>query len=123
LSKLGAVKRATKKVVGAIKDFLGFESPTKEGPGKTADKWAPNLVNMFNQGLEDGINKIKSVSARLATEINFVPQQGMIYPSAGTSVNNNSVAININGARMSTDEIGRAVVGALQTYGIRPQKG
>jgi TP901 family phage tail tape measure protein len=123
LSKLGAVKRATKKVVGAIKDFLGFSSPTKEGPGKTADKWAPNLVNMFNQGLEDGINKIKSVSARLATEINFVPQQGMIYPSAGTSVNNNSVAININGARMSTDEIGRAVVSALQTYGIRPQKG
>jgi TP901 family phage tail tape measure protein len=122
-SMLGKVKKAAGKVAKAVKDFLGFGSPTKEGPGKTADKWAPNLVNMFNQGLEDGINKIKSVSARLATEVNFVPNQGMIYPSAGTSVNNNSVAININGARMSTDEIGRAVVGALQTYGIRPQKG
>jgi phage-related protein len=122
-SKLGAVKNAAKKVANAVKDFLGFSSPTKEGPGKTADKWAPNLVNMFNQGLEDGINKIKSVSARLATEVNFVPQQGIIYPNTGTSVNNNNVAININGAKMTTDEIGRAVVGALQTYGIRPQKG
>lgn len=122
-SKLGAVRNAASKVASTIKSFLGFSSPTEEGPGKTADKWAPNLIDMINEGLESGINKIRNVSARLATQINFVPQQGNTFPNTSSTINNNNVSININGAKMSTDEIGRSVVSALMSYGIRPQKG
>ena len=41
------------------KDFLGFSSPTKEGPGKDADKWMPNMMQMFSQGIKQNLPDIE----------------------------------------------------------------
>ncbi|MGG1600580.1 phage tail tape measure protein [Paenibacillus naphthalenovorans] len=58
------------KVVGvadAIKDFLGFGSPTKLGPASRSDRWAPNLMNMFTDGIESGVPNVAR-SARSAAD-------------------------------------------------------
>jgi TP901 family phage tail tape measure protein len=125
--------KEVKKIIASIRNLLPF-SPAKEGPLKDLDRTGPAFINTIVKGLKERKPKLQeiiadlstnlnNITAKLATEINFVPAKGNIYPGGGGTVNNNNAIININGARMSTDEIGRAVVGALQTYGIRPQKG
>ncbi len=68
-SKIEDVKNGVKKVAGVIKDFLGFSSPTKEGPASDSDKWAPNFVDMFTKGLENNAYKVRNASENLATKI------------------------------------------------------
>lgn len=58
-SMVGKVKDTVKNVAKTVSDFLGFSSPTKEGPGKYADKWMPNMMNMLAEGIEDNMYKIK----------------------------------------------------------------
>ncbi len=48
-----------KNVGQKIKDYLGFSSPTKEGPGKDADKWMPNMMGMFSEGIRQGLPDIE----------------------------------------------------------------
>jgi len=52
-----------------IAKFLGFHSPTEEGPGSTAHLWMPALVNMLAQGLTQGVPQIRSASMLLASGI------------------------------------------------------
>ena len=66
-SGIGKVGEAAKKVANSIKDFLGFSSPTKLGPGSTADKWTPNLMSMMEHGLLKNISKISNASNRVAS--------------------------------------------------------
>jgi TP901 family phage tail tape measure protein len=63
---IGAVEDAAKNVVGRIKAFLGFSSPTKEGEGSTSHRWAPNFVQMFSDGLTEGTSRVADSSRKLA---------------------------------------------------------
>jgi len=45
------VVEAVRKLVARLKAFLWFSSPTEEWPWATADRWAPNFVQMFADGL------------------------------------------------------------------------
>lgn len=70
VSKVGALKQTLQNTANKVKDFLGFSSPTKEGAGSTADKWAPNLMRMFIKGiishkssLRNAMNDISKVLA------------------------------------------------------------
>ncbi len=47
-----------KGVGQSIADFLGFGSPTKKGPGHTADEWIPNLMDMMAEGMYANIPMI-----------------------------------------------------------------
>ncbi len=67
------VTDAVSGVVGGIKDFLGFSSPTKKGPGSDADKWMPNMMEMFAAGIEDNIAQVSSAINMTAGTI----QQGV----------------------------------------------
>lgn len=64
-SKISGVIDTVKGIVSDIKNFLGFSSPTKKGPGRTADRWGPNFMEMFAAGIEEGIPALKNV-ARLS---------------------------------------------------------
>src|SRR5690554_3442375 len=44
-----------RNIAGRIKAYIGFESPTEEGPGRTAHRWAPNLMKMYAEGIRKGI--------------------------------------------------------------------
>lgn len=51
---------AAKGVADKIWKYLGFGSPTKEGPGRYADEWMPNLIDMFYRQLKYGSTRINS---------------------------------------------------------------
>lgn len=59
-SMIGRVRDAASSVANTIFRFLGFSSPTKEGPGSTADKWMPNMMDMLAQGIKENTFKIES---------------------------------------------------------------
>lgn len=50
-SKFPFLTSAVHEAAGVINDFLGFHSPTKEGPASKSDRWAGNFVSMFASGL------------------------------------------------------------------------
>ncbi|MEC0125350.1 hypothetical protein [Paenibacillus pabuli] len=50
-SKFPTLTSIVSKAAGVIKDYLGFSSPTKEGPASKSDRWAGNFVSMFSDGL------------------------------------------------------------------------
>lgn len=72
-SMVGKVKDAASNVAGAVKDRIGFHSPTKEGPGSDADKWMPNMMQMFADGIQDNIYEVSTAVSATAGSI----QQGM----------------------------------------------
>ncbi|RAW09723.1 hypothetical protein DC345_30135, partial [Paenibacillus taichungensis] len=63
-SKFPTLTSIVSKAAGVIKDYLGFSSPTKEGPASKSDRWAGNFVSMFSDGLRpDSIRDRMSVIA------------------------------------------------------------
>ena len=67
--KIASVKSTLKNVGNTIKDFLGFSSPTKEGPGRDADKWAPSFMEMYRKGISQGIPGIRASVSTIADEM------------------------------------------------------
>lgn len=83
--KIDAVKKAGGAVAEALGRLLGFSSPTKEGPGRTADRWAPNLMEMFARGLNNGIPDIRAAVREASKELsnlNSSPaMRSMLHPA------------------------------------------
>lgn len=86
------VGKAAANVTWSIERNMGFESPTKEGPGRYADQWAPNLIKMYARGLLDNLSMVQSAAgavARSLAPMSTVPAPvfaGMSdYPSASAS--------------------------------------
>lgn len=57
-SKVGDVTDAVKGVGNKIKNFLGYESPPKEGPLSRSDQWMPNMMAMFGTGITGNMDLI-----------------------------------------------------------------
>jgi hypothetical protein len=70
--KIEDVKKAGGAVAKVIEDFLGFHSPAKKGPGSTADKWMPNLMNMLIDGIKKAIPQLEST---MKTVLSGTPAQ------------------------------------------------
>ncbi|WP_407310510.1 phage tail tape measure protein [Desulfosporosinus sp. SB140] len=66
---IGSVIQAASNVASAIKNQLGFHSPTKEGPASDSDTWAPNFANMFASGLKEGAQKIQYAANLMITPL------------------------------------------------------
>jgi hypothetical protein len=67
ISKVTDVGKAVKMIAGKVKDYIGFESPTKEGPGKDVMKWGPNMVQSFAEGINRSTPTINNVFSGLST--------------------------------------------------------
>ncbi len=67
--RIDAVGDAVSAVAGKIKDFLGFSSPTKEGPAADSDKWGPNFVNMLADGITATSPKVEQAVDGLAGKL------------------------------------------------------
>lgn len=50
-SMVGNLMSQVGTIANNIAGFLGFHSPPKQGPMRDADKWMPNMMNMFMQGI------------------------------------------------------------------------
>ena len=111
-SRISAAVSAARSAAAKIKSYLGFSSPTEKGPGKDADKWAPNLMSMFADGIKAGIPKLEtsssSATATLGASLNPSPTL-----SSGTSATTNkNYTINIYEANDRPTE--RTVIDALR---------
>lgn len=50
-NKFPSLTSVVSQAAGVIKNYLGFSSPTEEGPASNSDKWAGNFISMFAGGL------------------------------------------------------------------------
>lgn len=67
--RITAVTDAVKNVGEKIKSFLGFSSPTKEGLLSDADNWMPNMMGMFEEGIEKNTGKVAGAGENVAKQI------------------------------------------------------
>ena len=81
-----------KSVGQLIADFLGFGSPTKKGPGHTADEWIPNLMDMMAQGMYENLPMMQRAAMEVASTLNLTasPNRAML----GTGSNPNGDLLN-----------------------------
>lgn len=88
-SGIHTVESAGGAVARAIAKFLGFHSPAEEGPGAEADTWAPNLMKMFAQGIEQYTPMVQAALANAVTppQVRVTPAvQAMVQGGAQTAV-------------------------------------
>lgn len=77
-----------------VADFLGFSSPTKKGPGREADRWAPNFVKMFAEGI---------ISSLPSLEFALNIMAGSIRPAMlGSTISNTQVSTTKNNYGQNT---------------------
>jgi TP901 family phage tail tape measure protein len=115
-SKIGAIGSAISGVAGKIKSFLGFHSPTEDGPASESDVWMPNMMKMFTSGIEDHTPHLQAAIGKVAmglqtsfSQTHQNVQNIVANPAANLPVSNNSsnhvtqVIINIDGRSAKTD--------------------
>ena len=68
-NKRDAVKNAVAGVADRIKGFLGFASPTEEGPLSDSDKWMPSFMDMIADGIKKNKEKVTKETDDLAKRI------------------------------------------------------
>ena len=125
-SKISQFKAKIGELANAAKKLIGFESPTEEGPGKTAHKWMPNLIDMMVKGLNNGVSKVASASSNVAQALQFNTSGAMRTALNSNKTNNvigspSNVTFNIDATHMDVDQLGRMLVSKFRSYGIRSQ--
>jgi len=90
-SKISSLVNTLSNAAGKVKSYLGFSSPTEEGPGKTGDKWAPNLMRMYKEGIIKGIpaiqRAINKVSGTVSDGLNVKMSATQISATTATAAN------------------------------------
>ena len=75
---INLVGDAVKAVAQKIKDFIGFSEP-EEGPLSNFHTYAPDMIELFTEGLEDSKMKLQST----LTSVLELPQNDMQMEAAG----------------------------------------
>lgn len=81
-SGIGAIKTAASGIASKIGSYVGFQSPTKEGPGSKADKWMPNMMNMLSEGIVGNIGKVRNSVGRVSAELAQLSNPEIAYTSS-----------------------------------------
>lgn len=97
-SRIKYLKNLARNAVSAIKRMLGFKSPTKEGPGRDAHKWAPNLMKMYAEGIYEKrkllANVSKASAETLHNNLTMGPRISTMRQGVGNTINLNSTILN-----------------------------
>lgn len=118
--KYEALKAIVSDMAGMVSDFLGFSSPTKKGPGRYADQWAPNLVNMFAEGIKAAMPNLQASLTGMAMMMPAVMGAGINNTSNSVSTTTTSTNyFNINLAGGSTREQADNLLRELAKRGVR----
>lgn len=104
-SKIESVKSAATSAANAVKDKLGFASPTEDGPGADSDKWAPNFMDMFSKGIEDNIYKVSASVNATAGSVKSGVQQ-INTDDISSAVGSAIIASQQTGNNQSSNDIG-----------------
>ena len=68
MGMIGSVSSAASNIASTVKDFLGFSEPDK-GPLSNFHTFAPDMVDLFAQGIDDNAKKVEDSVAGLAGDI------------------------------------------------------
>ena len=77
-----ATAGAAEKMMEGAEDYLAFHSPTRKGPGRYADKWAPNLMKMYAEGLNQNIPKVRNAVDEVAQQLTGMTVQMTVQPQS-----------------------------------------
>lgn len=109
-AKIGDLTSVLSNAAGKVKDFLGFSSPTKEGPGSTAHKWAPNFMQMFTKGITDNLPQLQATMNDMAMNLQpkvAAPGALAVAGGSGTTWTGNIIVDGAKSPRETADEIMR----------------
>lgn len=96
LSNVSAVWDAVKGIAGGIADFIGFSEPDK-GPLSNFHTFAPDMMNLFAQGIDQNIDTVERSVARLGTALSDTMTGDFSMNAAGgkqTSLGGVSIVVN-----------------------------
>lgn len=64
-SKFSGLRNIISSAAVIVEDYLGFHSPTREGPGQDVMEWGPNLVDSFAEGMSNNMNVLNDAFTSL----------------------------------------------------------
>ena len=105
---LNLVGDAVKAVAQKIKDFIGFSEPD-EGPLSNFHTYAPDMVDLFCEGLEDSKMELDST----LTSVLQLPQNGMEMQAAGVGGGAITIPVYIGQEKLDT-----IIVNAQSRYNL-----
>ena len=93
-SKISSVKNAVASVSNVVKNYLGWQSPTKKGAGRNSDKWIPNLIKMLIEGFDNYKNRVakaaSNISKKIASNVTFTSEA--VIPKATGVISASSIS-------------------------------
>jgi phage-related protein len=112
-----ALRDIVSDMASTVSGYLGFSSPTKLGPGRYADKWAPNLVNMFAEGIKNSMPALQVSLADMAAVMPAALGPSITNNSASNNYGHNTFHITVGGG--STREQAEGIMRELHRLGVR----
>lgn len=94
-SMVNSLVSKVKSVASKVTDYLGFHSPTKEGPGSDADEWAPNFMKMFWDWFTNNIWYLEKSISWIPNTIKANVMPASITPTTSTKSSNWGVVYNV----------------------------
>ena len=105
---LNLVGDAVKAVAQKIKDFIGFSEP-EEGPLSNFHTYAPDMIDLFTEGLEDSKVKLQST----LTSVLQLPENEMQVEAAGVGGGAITIPVYIGQEKLDT-----IIVNAQSRYNL-----
>ena len=96
-NSLNLVGDAVKAVAQKIKDFIGFSEP-EEGPLSNFHTYAPDMIELFTEGLEDSKVKLQST----LTSVLQLPENDMQMEAAGVGMAPITIPVYIGEEKLDT---------------------
>lgn len=69
-SGISNLKETVSDIAHTVSNFIGFESPTKEGPGRFVDSWGANMVEAFVDGMYTQMRDLRVAVGDMAVGLN-----------------------------------------------------
>ncbi len=104
-SKIEHLKSIVSDAMDNVAGLMGFHSPAEEGPGSDADKWAPNLVKMYAEGIRAGIPNIRAAVAEVAGSLGGLQANVTATPAVAAAGQGITNVFNITASVRSDNDI------------------
>lgn len=103
-SRFARLRSAVSNAVSIVKNFLGFSSPTKKGPGREADEWPVNLVNTFAEGMTATLPNLERALIKTAQTLSILAQPVAITEGPMPAPTFNGPLVNIENVVVRNDD-------------------
>lgn len=96
---IGKVTGAVESVMGRIKDFIGFHSPSKKGEGRFIVDWGQNMVSGFLDGVKMALGDVSDTAGMVTSTMS----DSLTAPQAVKSGGSVNITVNVGSVRNDND--------------------